>query len=306
MLAACLESLRPLLDGEATEVVVVDDGSVSDEAQRIESVVAAFHGSAFAVRIPHSGAASARNRGLAMAHRRFVWFVDADDFLLPGCERIIPILQSLPDDADIMTMGSMHLMRKADQRFHAPEPFAEATSEVSKESILVPHTPSLDHFTLIIRRTFLLAHPDLRYVEDMSILEDTVFTLRLTESAEKIYSNPTLRFYVHRACQPSLTAGAWSTERSRLFIGDICRFFVFFNGFVARHREWEGVSALYRRYRYVYLRVLAVKGCPWTHLSQFRDTVSPMGLPHSIPEAFLFLKPTHRLLAFLCRTLRNN
>jgi glycosyltransferase involved in cell wall biosynthesis len=59
------------------EVIVVDDGSTDQT-----SLIAAH----FAVRLesqPHSGAAQARNRGIAAASGEFVALLDADDLWLP-------------------------------------------------------------------------------------------------------------------------------------------------------------------------------------------------------------------------------
>ncbi len=64
-----------------TEVIVINDGSVDKSRELIDR----FRGKITIFNTPRSGANSARNHGLANATGTFVKFLDADDFLLPGC-----------------------------------------------------------------------------------------------------------------------------------------------------------------------------------------------------------------------------
>ena len=62
------------------EIIVVDDGSTDDSL----TVARSFSGRGVRVElIPNSGAAAARNRGLALARGDFLQFLDADDLLAP-------------------------------------------------------------------------------------------------------------------------------------------------------------------------------------------------------------------------------
>ena len=105
-------------------------------------------------------------------------------------------------------------------------------------------------------------------------------------------------------CGQSTTSGAWDSMRSHLFVSDICRFFIFFKDFGKRHADCRQMAALYARYRHVYLRVLAVKGCPWDDIKRFRNVLSPMRNPTNLLDALLFLPFINRLVAFLFRISR--
>jgi glycosyltransferase involved in cell wall biosynthesis len=61
------------------EVVVVDDGSTDETPEVLER----YAGRLRWARIPHGGAAAARNRLLALAEGDWVQYLDADDFLYP-------------------------------------------------------------------------------------------------------------------------------------------------------------------------------------------------------------------------------
>lgn len=65
------------------EWILVDDGSTDDTAE-IFRASAQRHAAWRMVQQPNGGVASARNRGLAEARGEYVWFVDADDVIVPA------------------------------------------------------------------------------------------------------------------------------------------------------------------------------------------------------------------------------
>lgn len=66
---------------ECYEIVVVDDGS-TDDTQAMVSSLAQAYGNIRYGRIPHSGAAAARNAGLRLARGELIIFVDSDLIVL--------------------------------------------------------------------------------------------------------------------------------------------------------------------------------------------------------------------------------
>jgi glycosyltransferase involved in cell wall biosynthesis len=76
------EALRSVLVQEAcriTSIIVVDDGSTDTTT----SIAAAHPSPVRLIRQIHSGAATARNRGLAAATEDYIGYLDADDLLPP-------------------------------------------------------------------------------------------------------------------------------------------------------------------------------------------------------------------------------
>lgn len=81
-LEACLDSILGQQTHHAFEVICIDDGSTDGTAAILDRY-AADRG-VIARRQDNQGIAAARNAGLALAHGRYVLFVDHDDTLAPG------------------------------------------------------------------------------------------------------------------------------------------------------------------------------------------------------------------------------
>ncbi|WP_423823486.1 glycosyltransferase [Salinisphaera sp. SPP-AMP-43] len=90
---ACLEPLAAMRErGEIAEIVVVDDASSDDTAQRAEA-----GGADHVIRLEHrAGPGGARNRGVAASHAPLLWFVDADVVVHHDAARLLS--QSFEDE----------------------------------------------------------------------------------------------------------------------------------------------------------------------------------------------------------------
>lgn len=70
------------MDESLYEVIVVDDGS-KDKGPEIVEEYRSKHNNLQFIRQQNNGASAARNRGLEVAQGEWIWFVDADDAILP-------------------------------------------------------------------------------------------------------------------------------------------------------------------------------------------------------------------------------
>ena len=81
-IGACLQSLyRQGLEEEDFEVIVVDDGSRDDSLIQVGRL-AAFHSNIQIMAQKNQGVSAARNNGMKKAKGTYIYFMDADDYLM--------------------------------------------------------------------------------------------------------------------------------------------------------------------------------------------------------------------------------
>lgn len=103
----CLASIVSLnMSPDDFEIIVVDDGSKDDGASLVQRF-ATTHQQVCLVSQPNQGASSARNYGLTLAQGEYIWFVDADDKVLPDIHPA-ELIRKYPN-ADIIAFNYIRL-----------------------------------------------------------------------------------------------------------------------------------------------------------------------------------------------------
>lgn len=147
-----LTSLRSVLDQQPPprEVIVVDDGSPDDTADRVAPLAAA--GRVCYVRQPNSGMAAARNAGAALATSEYLYFLDDDDVALPGgLARLVAELDQHPEAG--FAFGGDHHFRGDPPT--EPAPVGSGSRAVDPVQFLVFTDMGSPGQALIRRRAFL-------------------------------------------------------------------------------------------------------------------------------------------------------
>ncbi|HVA05823.1 MAG TPA: glycosyltransferase [Acidimicrobiales bacterium] len=158
-------------EGEAVEVVVVDDESTDDSAQLAAAIPAVI-----CLQQAHAGPAAARNAGVAISSGEFIAFLDADD-LMPANKLAIQVghLRSHPEVGCVL--GRQELRLEPGTRL------PDWATEPPKWALLDPeyvHREQIPPMSMVMRRTvFEEVGPfDTRFF----IAEDTDFIFRLREA----------------------------------------------------------------------------------------------------------------------------
>lgn len=182
-LPECLDSLLAQ-DISDYEIVCVNDGS-RDTSPKILDQYAAKYGNIRVISKENGGVVSARNAGLASAQGDYVWFVDADDFLLPN------ILSSLRDEAvqtacDRLIVGG----------YQFTDRLTDEEIALSQRRALAINSPWYDAvvWRSLLRREFLLKnglsfrYPELTHGEDgLFMYEVGLYAPKTVEIEQALY-----------------------------------------------------------------------------------------------------------------------
>lgn len=189
VIVRCLKSI----DYPDAEILVVDDGSKDDTAQKV-SEYAAGHPNVYLFRKENGGVSSARNLGIEKATGKYLMFIDADDYVAPGGIGIALDLMRRYD-ADLLKYGYRCV------RSDSPPEVEHLDIENSSPVIIEGRFAGLkrvdvpDFFVWngVYLRDLIIKN-DIRFHTDVCLHEDDVFmgevlchTERIVTTALKIY-----------------------------------------------------------------------------------------------------------------------
>ena len=175
---------QPLAD--RIELILVDDGS-TDQSGAICDEIAADPNAAASVRVFHQengGVSAARNYGITRARGRYIGFLDADDWWLPGFFDA-DLAQMLENGFDIYQFS--HLSASPDLRWYKEHP-VQAGEQLDLEPDSGRPYPVL-HGSCLYRRDFILQHqityPACRIMEDMPFVHLATALARSVKSVDR-------------------------------------------------------------------------------------------------------------------------
>lgn len=151
------------------EIVVIDDGSTDDTADRARTAGAICRSQA------KSGPGAARNAGAALSTGRHVWFLDADDRLLPGALAAVADAIARAPEADFVLAGRIDHPTGGGSATILPTPLA-ADRRRNLADFVLRRRRSIAIGTSIVRRRVL---ERIRFPEGLRLAEDFVFHAQL-------------------------------------------------------------------------------------------------------------------------------
>ncbi len=177
------------------EILLIDDGSTDgsgelcDEFARLDSRIRFFHKE-------NGGVSSARNLGLANACGEWVYFVDSDDFLLPG--GLQTLIECVSDEVDIVMGGYMEVDVSGDV-YTVNE---RAVRVLSKKQSIVTLFAGYGSFyrycgymcIRLLRRSVIIKN-NLVFDPSISIKEDTLFLMQYICKSNGITRQTTVPVY---------------------------------------------------------------------------------------------------------------
>ncbi len=192
----CLESVIRQ-EFKDYEVCVVDDGSTDGSSAICDEYAAAYPGLFKLRHQPNQGVSVARNNALDMATGQYIWFVDADDYILPG---------SLCYISEILRQSG------CDTLFFGDESFAADTA--SEYKIINDRNDFLYRCTcfcnpLMIFSREIIARNDIQFPVGIRMGEDLEFQYNYLIHSRKLATTP-FGFYHIREREGSASRSASS------------------------------------------------------------------------------------------------
>ena len=213
-LPVCLESLA-IQTFDDFEVIVVDDCSTDNSAAIAESFLPRFDGRLRIVMLPENtgGAAVPRNVGVDLARGEYIFFLDADDFLIDtALEELFNAAESYRVQVVYIERGylcgeepvpyEMTEVSWNPPQFVFTEPTLETDDMAERITRLAHRATAPRTCTKFLRRDFLIDN-DIKFPK-MNPAEDVVWTIKILCLAKKILRLPAA-LYVYRMNDDSVT-----------------------------------------------------------------------------------------------------
>lgn len=203
-LSECLDSVLSQ-DFEDFEVCVVDDGS-SDGSSLICDEYAARDRRIKLCHQENGGVSVARNRALDMATGEYIWFVDSDDYVLPGALSYLDAVIG-DSDCDTVFLGREMLERNAALQYDCG----------CNDTFLKSHVCYCNPL-MIFKRDIISKHK-ICFTVGMKMGEDLEFQYKYLLHCAKIAAIP-YNFYYIRERRGSASRSSASTRND--FLGSRC------------------------------------------------------------------------------------
>lgn len=181
----CINSILDQgLDENDYEILLINDGS-TDSSLAICNHYSTIKPSLIKIiNKSNEGVSATRNYGIDYAKGKYIYFIDADDYLIPNGLNYL-ITNYLHEEIDVLSFWSLTLDKKTKRTFHENNNIkGEIYLECKGHNFLYDNAQTFV-FTSIYKRNFLKRNQ--LYFDQISIGEDILFNL-------KVYlKNPTIR-----------------------------------------------------------------------------------------------------------------
>ena len=175
----CLESVLIQADNNI-EVIAINDGSI-DKSPEILDQYATQYPSLKIINQPNQGVSAARQKGITVAHGKYILFLDADDFLEASSLNIL-YKKAIEADADMVLMDYYTYNPDDQKKTYIQQTSIHQYSQASLLKQMFCAERAWAVWSYIAKKEL---HETIKYnlVSDLSIGEDAVYTTQIVLAA---------------------------------------------------------------------------------------------------------------------------
>ena len=213
VITRCLKSI----DYSDAEILVIDDGS-TDATAKIASEYAQSHPNVRLIHKDNGGVSSARNLGIESASGKYIMFIDADDYIVPGgISRIIELAEKYNAEVVKYKIVSVKNNEPIDTSPINDYPITYQLEIEEMGALLIDRVPDYH----VVDAIFLLApilQNGIRFQTQLSLREDDVFCGMLFCHIKKLIITD-LPLYRYVRCSDFSSTHNQTIEKQRTLIG---------------------------------------------------------------------------------------
>jgi len=169
------------------EVLILDDGS-TDQSRFLVQKYVDKHSNVFLYSEENEGTYTSRNKLLKHAKGKYIYNVDADDYLAENTLKSI-LDSALKDTLDVLAFDSVSTYQSDDFKINAPEDRPVDTSIMEGHDFLVKNPKHRNEVWWYLIRAKLLEENQLVF-EKNEYNADVVFTIKLFLAAKRVAYTP--------------------------------------------------------------------------------------------------------------------
>ena len=180
---------------QASEIIVVNDGSSKGELQRLQEVVASLEADIVVCSQSNKGVSSARNNGIKKSRSEYVAFLDSDDVWNPDYLKVASLALSDPK-VDCFVGSVEKVFQSGRTRVYGPRVDVMLDGITAMKEVLVAGKITSLVQNKIVRREIAVNNP---FPLGITINEDVATVYRWFRVSEKVFlSKEILIRYIHR------------------------------------------------------------------------------------------------------------
>lgn len=236
-LPECLDSiLNQNVSSEFFEIVCINDGSTDNSLQLLEAY-AKKHPNMVVLDQSNSGVSVARNNAINHAQGKYIWFVDSDDFISPGCFQ--QICELLTQDLDIINFNGYSFAEK----FSPEEATAYQNNQLVGNMTYWGYACTHIYMRDLIVNNHITFRKEIKYGEDEMFYNDV-----FTKSSNIVTLDNT--FYMYRIHSSSAMNKSTDIDRQKKRIDSIIRSMCILKTGIENGKYTKAFSAQFLQERY--------------------------------------------------------